>query len=324
MIRVIKRFLLGIFTLPFFLIVAELPIRKGYLNYSLADTQYEKLLWIIHQFENGKLRNKHFEIAYFGTSSTLYGINDSITRSKSINLGVNTGSRELELIILERFLENGNSSKYYVKDFHSLNYNLFNYYGLHPVLPYITTPSWLIKKGQSIFQPHFLVFLINRVRVVTQSWIYFHLNREYNSSFTQFGYRPKNKVISIERYSQLVQENPNNQSYTSIYESMWSRWKHNFNAVESFRKQFDQQVNKKFNQSLYYLFLPTLREKFENEASLKESINKLENHFSFQAIPFLIDSNFYKVRFNWADGGHYSNDGAIQFTRSSEKVILKF
>lgn len=324
MSKLFRIIFLGLAIITFFGVLAELPIRQGYLKYKLADTQYEKLLWLICQFENGVLKDKHFDIAFFGTSSTMYGINDSVTISKSINLGLNTGSREIELFILEKFLENGNTSKYWIKEFHSLNYRLFDYYGLHPVLHYVTTPSWLIKNGQSLLQPHFVRFFFNRIRAVVQSWIFFHINRDYNSNYTQYGYRPKNKVLSHEIYNKVITSKSSESSNTKINDAIISNWKHNFSAVKLFRKKFEQKVLNYKKQKVKYIYLPTLIAGVENEIQLQKEINTMGNHFNITIIPFLVNPAFYKTNLNWADMGHYSNEGSIFFTQLSEKVIVNF
>jgi hypothetical protein len=324
MSKLFRIIFLGLTIITFLGVLAELPIRQGYLKYKLADTQYEKLLWLICQFQNGKLKDKHFDIAFFGTSSTMYGINDSVTTSKSINLGLNTGSREIELFILEKFLENGNTSKHWIKEFHSLQYSLFDYYGLHPVLHYVTTPSWLIKNGQSILQPHFVIFFLNRIRAVVQSWIFFHNNSDYNSSYTQYGYRPKNKVLSHETYYKVINSKSSESSNTKINDAIIYNWRHNFSAVKLFRKKFEQKIFNFKKQKVKYLYLPTLIAGVENEIQLQKEVNKMGNHYNITIIPFLVDPGFYKTNLNWADMGHYSNKGSIFFTQLSEKVIVNF
>jgi hypothetical protein len=308
--------------LGLFICLAELPIRKGYLNYKLADTQYEKLLWLMHQFDSGILRNNHFDIVLFGSSSSLYGFNDSVTTSKSINLGVNTGSRALELFILNQFLSNGNTSKYWVKEFHSLHFGYFDYYGLHPVLHYVTTPSWLIRNGQSILQPHFLQFVFNRIKVVIQSWFFFHLNKNYDPAYTHYGYRPKNKVVSSERYSKVLEAELFDPSKNFTYSGFLNMWRHNFSAVKSFRNQFDNNVQKEKSRHVSYLFHPSLKDRIERTALLNRVINTLGHDFQLNVLKCNIDSAFFYDRSNWADEGHYSNEGAIFFTKHAEQIIL--
>jgi hypothetical protein len=302
--------------------IAELPVRKGYLNYKLVDTQYEKLLWMTYHFQSGKLKNNNFDIAVFGSSSSLYGFNDSVTNYKSINLGVNTGSRALELYLLEQFLINGNTAKYWVKEFHSLKHYSFDYYGLHPVLHYFVTPSWLIKNHQIIIQPHFLYFVFNRIKVVVQSWLFFHLYKEYNPSYTSYGYRPKHKISTPESYgkalaAELFDTIDNKQPMGSI-----NIWRHNYETVKVLRKEFDRKIQEDHNKTVVYMYHPTLIGRIDNKDLLNRAINRLGETFQVNAIPCVIDSTFYYERLNWADDGHYSNSGAILFTKQAEQIIL--
>lgn len=302
--------------------ISELPVRSGYITFKLADTQYEKLLWLEHQFKSGKLNNQHYDIAVFGSSSSLYGFNDSATTSKAINLGVNTGNRSLELYLLEQFIKYGNSANFFIKEFHSLDYRYFDHYGLHKVLHYLVKPSWLLARGQSIIQPHFILFVINRFKTVIHSWVFFHLQKNYDAGLTDFGYRPKLKTISEHKYDDIINSSGPDIAGNNLNPGKFSDWRFNFSSSRRFRHNFDTIIAQKYKQKAIYVFMPTLIRGFANNTQLNNTLKKMEKDFSIEIIPCPIDSSFYFNRFNWADAGHYSQLGAITFTRAVESEIL--
>lgn len=297
------------------IIVSELPVKEKFLVYTLSETQYEKLLWFHLQLENDLLKDQKFNVVIFGSSSTLYGFNDSVTNSKTLNLGVNTGHRDLDLYLLERFLEKNNSANYILREFHSLEPHHMNYYGLHPVIHLFASPSWLIKNGQNIFQPHFLKYLSDRIRVVFQSYFFFHLEKTYDPNFTRFGYRPKSKGIPRGDFEKTIQlkEEP-----SEIYYSKFSTLYHNFKSANKFREKFDQIVKTQSGTKLYYVNFPFLIEEPYSITTLESRISILENRFDIEVLRIHNDLSFFKDKQNFADFGHLSLSGAINMALKIE------
>lgn len=313
-----KAILLLIGVIVTLLLLAEFPVREKYLIYSLSNTQYEKLLWLHLNFKYGQIQDTDYDMVIFGSSSALYGFNDSITQRKSLNLGVNTGHRDLDLYLLERFFDRNNSSKVILREFHSMEPHHMNYYGLHPVLHLFAKPSWLLKNGQDIFQPHFIRFIFERARVVFKSYFLFHLENNYDFKYTKYGYRPKFTEIPEEDYGDTVALKP---KPTNVQYSAFSSLYHNFNSADRFRKKFDLMSKESEGTRLYYIYFPFLVEK-PTELSIYESrLNYLENNFNIEILKVHEDLSFFNNFSNFADFGHLSIEGAEKFALKVENVL---
>jgi hypothetical protein len=297
------------------LALSNLPVRRGYIEYKLYNTQYEKLVWLGNQFDEGKLKNGNFDFIVIGSSSALYGFNDSLATLKTINLGVNTGCRAMELYLLERFLKSGNKTKRIVKEYHVLNNKNFDYYGLHPVLHYFVSPVWLFQHDQALIQPHMFEYILNRCRVVFQSWFYFHTKADYSPDYTSYGYRAKLGKISERKYIKSTSEAP----LTGIANVGGFRsWYHNYKSQKSFRTQTDQLSAKHF-ENISYLYFPTLNsltaQRMEN-GSLMDKIITLKKTIGLELNVLNLGNDFAQNRSNWSDPGHYTTKGSRTFSDS--------
>jgi len=315
MSRFVKYIALSIFLLAALFLLSNMPIRKGYIEYKLINTQYEKLVWLAFQFENGKLKNSNFDLVVLGSSSALYGFNDSLTKKKVINLGVNTGCRAMELYLIESFINSGNKAKRLIKEYHILDAKYFDYYGLHPVLHYFVSSIWLLQHNQSFVQPHFLLFVLNRCRVVLQSWFYFYREGNYNFNYTQYGHRNKLGEISEIVYHRSITEAP----FDGIdIGGNLKSWYHNYNCQKSYRIETDS-VAKKYINSVSYVYFPTLNsltsEDNGNE-NLKNIILDLKNKIGLELDLLNYGKEFVHNTSNWADAGHYSFTGSRIFSDS--------
>lgn len=314
-----KKTITFLFTIIIALIIlSELPIREKYLVYTLSETQYEKLLWLHLRLEKDLLKDQKFDLVIFGSSSTLYGFNDSTTQSESLNLGVNTGHRDLDLYLLEKFLENQNSANYILREFHSLEPHHMNYYGLHPVIHLFVRPSWLIKNGQNIIQPHFLKYLSDRIRAVFQSYLFFHLEKPYDLNHTDYGYRPKLTGIPREDFKKTI---PLKETSSEIFYSEFSMLHHNFKAADRFRKKFDELATSQIGTKLYYVHFPYLVEKPISLSTLQKRMLDLENKFEINILRIHDDLSFFEDDLNFADFGHFSTSGATKFALQIEKKL---
>jgi hypothetical protein len=313
--KVIRYIGVIIFLFGTLLALSNLPVRKGYTEYKLSNTQYEKLVWLSNQFDEGKLKNGNFDFIVIGSSSALYGFNDSLATLKTINLGVNTGCRAMELYLLERFLKSGNKTKRIVKEYHILNTKNFDYYGLHPVLHYFVSPIWLFQHNQAIMQPHMFEFILKRCRVVFQSWFYFHTTADYSPNYTSYGYRTKLGEISERKYIKSTSEAP----LTGIVNVSGIRsWYHNYQSQKSFRLQTARLAEKHFV-NISYVYFPTLNSltaQTEENGSLKDKIITLKKSIGLEFNVLNLGKDFVQNRSNWSDPGHYTTKGSRTFSDS--------
>lgn len=311
-----KKSITLLFTIIIALIIAsELPIREKYLVYTLSGTQYEKLLWLHLKLEKDLLKDQKFNAIIFGSSSALYGFNDSTTKTKTLNLGVNTGHRDLDLYLFKRFLEKRNSANFILREFHSFEPHHMNYYGLHPVIHLFARPSWLIKNGQNIMQPHFLKYLSDRIRAVFQSYFLFHLERPYDINYTDYGYRPKLTGVPREEFEETGELND---APSEIYYSEFSTLYHNFKSANRYREKFDQLAKNQKGTTLYYVHFPFLVEEPRSMNTLESRILFLENRFDIKVLRIHDDLSFFEHKLNFADFGHLSVPGATKFALQIE------
>jgi hypothetical protein len=278
------------------ILLSETPIRKGYMRYKLKGTQYEKLLWFQESIENKELYNRNFEYCFLGSSFTLYGINDSLIEKQTINLGMNTPSKEMELYLYKTLIENHNTVGVVFRENTKLSY------GLHPVLHYVCTPSWLLKNGQQFFQPHFLNFVLKRAQIVFKSWVFFHKSENYNCRYTRFGFRSLEYTIDSSKFKKTQSLKEIKLNY-----NQFENWLHNFNSAYNFNKRILQKCRDQ-KSNIVYFSLPTPSRKYiiikKNRRKVKWDIEYLRNNY-----------------YNWADPGHLNTKGAILFSNKIDSIL---
>jgi hypothetical protein len=278
------------------IILSESPIRKGYIRYKLKGTQYEKLLWFQESIENKELYNRKFDYCFLWSSFTLYGINDSLIEKRTINLGMNTPSKEMELYLYETLIRNQNSVGFVVRENTKLSH------GLHPVLHYVCTPSWLLRNGQQTFQPHFLYFMLKRAQIVFKSWVFFHKSENYSSRYTGFGYRRLEYTIDSSKFKKTQSLKEIKLNY-----NQFENWLHNFNSAYNFNKRILQKCRDQ-KSNIVYFSLPTPSRKYiiikKNRRKVKWDIEYLRNNY-----------------YNWADPGHLNTKGAILFSNKMDSIL---
>jgi hypothetical protein len=297
-----------------FLAISIIPVRKGYIQYKHTNTQYEKLVWIDGQFEKGVLKNKKFDFVVFGSSSALYGFNDSLKGVKSINLGVNTGCRAMELYLIERFYNSGNSSKIFIKEYHVLNERHFDYYGIHPMLHYFVSPIWMLNRGQDVFQPHFFIFFFKRVKVVFQSWFFFHLNIKSKNNYIGFGYRKKTSPISQLDFQDAIRSDA---KVNLSPGSKISAWYHNYSIQKLLRENVDELIYAESGKKPKYIYFPVLNRlttKYWRKVELTEQIEQLSSKENVKLETLNLKSSFFSNKSNWSDPGHYTYSGSAIFS----------
>lgn len=302
----------------FVIVVSELPIRKGYLNYILKDTQYEKVLWLYYGLVEKEISNDSFDFVLVGSSSGNCGFNDSISEFRSINMCVNNGNRILENFLISSFFANNNTAKIVFNEIHSTNVLNFNYFGIHPMMHYLCTPSWLVVKGHSIFQPHFIKFVINRFQAVVVSWLRFDLIKDYRFFTQKYGVRLKKKCIKkseIEKHETRRLEVNEQVEISGVLE-----WYHNRTMGGSFRVKTEALVNANCGQNMVYVYFPLFGR--SDSGIMNMNITKLEKKFDLSRIDksLLYLSNDYIY---WADIGHFNQLGSSVATKLFDSLFIE-
>ncbi len=273
----------------------EIPNEFIYKNFE--NTQYNKINWFLQKIENGDFKEKKYKGVFFGSSQCYYGINDSILGPEYLNLGMNTPSRDMDLYMYESFENAGGKAE---KTYTLIGGEQMVSYGIHPLMPYLVTPRWFVKNGQSIFSLHFFKFILVRAQKVLESRLDFQLklkpylkfSRPYGVGYldrTIFNKTPNSKLDKTpKRYV-----NPDNVTY-------YDEFRHNVSSQWRFLDKF--KGSKK-------LLLPS----FQLDAAYRNVSNSVKVK---GAMVIDLDSlqGLNEDYRNWADPGHLNRQGAIKFS----------
>jgi len=293
-----------------------IKIPNNYIYHKFQNTQYHKICWFLQKSESGYFKQNHYKAIFLGSSQCYYGINDSILGKGYLNLGMNTPSRDLDLYIKKRFYEDGGNAENCIV---VIGGGKIVSYGLHPLMPYLVVPDWLIRNGQSVLSVHFWKYLINRFQVVFDyfSWLFLRVHEDLIMFKREFG------VGYLDRVTKRRQQNFEEINKIAN-EPYLEKSKANFkeDVLHNQKSQWNFFINNELKRSNKYLIIPG----FQSISSLKYEENKIS---SIKPKLNLIPINNKKLgnlvndSMNWADQGHLNRKGALQFTRSIELINLR-
>jgi hypothetical protein len=141
-------------------------ISNNFIYQKFQNTQYSKICWFLQKCERGDFGEQEYKGIFIGSSQVNYGINDSILGPKYLNLGFNTPSKDMDLYVLETFFESGGKAGCV---FWGVGGDKIVSYGIHPLMPYLVSPKWLLMRGQKWYSLHFWKFMIIRSQKVLES-----------------------------------------------------------------------------------------------------------------------------------------------------------
>lgn len=282
-----------------FVAVGFLPMHHSFLQRSLSDTQYEKIVWIQQKLAKKEFK-AHYKAIFFGSSQCLYGINDSILGDDYLNLGMNTPSRDLDLFLVEQLdLHQIKADRY----FQTIGGQSVVSYGTHKVMPFLVTPLWYIQHGQSMLSIHFWKFVLQRSGKVMQSWLQSNDNlKPYNSHWTGYGYRALAHTLS-DTVKPLSQERFD--ACQSSF-SWWTKIRSNTFSQTVFFNRF------KLHYPTNYILMPS----FETYSLYKQKQSKLTQCNGDTSILFMDSNSFAKLNTTsvWGDQGHLNQTGATYWS----------
>jgi hypothetical protein len=294
----IQKFIIWLFTLSLLIVlISFIRIPNEYIYHKFENTQYNKINWFLQKIENQDFKEKKYKGVFFGSSQCYYGINDSILGPDYLNLGMNTPSRDMDLYMYEMFVNDGGETE----QVHTvIGGEQMVSYGIHPLMPYLVTPNWLLKNGQSIFSLHFYKYILVRAQKVLESRFDFLLkSKKYLKFKRPYGVGYLDRTISIKTPRSNFEKTPKrfiNPDEVNVYDE----FRHN---ISSQWRYFDKFKGSK------KLLIPFFQLDYE--------YRKISNLWKVKgAMVMDLDSlqglnEDYK---NWADHGHLNRQGAIRFS----------
>lgn len=298
----IQKFTIWLFSLSLLIVlISFIQIPNEYIYKKFENTQYNKINWFLQKIENDDFREKKYKGVFYGSSQCYYGINDSILGADYLNLGMNTPSRDMDLYMYDMFVNAGGKTE---QVYTVIGGEQIVSYGIHPLMPYLVNPGWLVKNGQSIFSLHFYKYILIRAQKVMESFLDFQVKtkpylkfiRPYGVGYldrTIFNKTPRTNFEKTPKWY----VNPDNVTF-------YKEFRHNLASQWRFLEKI--KGSKK-------LLLPN----FQLNAAYRNVSNSVKLK---GAMVIDLDSlqGLNEDHRNWADPGHLNRQGAIQFS-----LILK-
>lgn len=298
--KFIQKFTISLFSLNLLIVlISFIHIPNQYIYKKFENTQYNKINWFLQKIENGDFKKIEYKGVFLGSSRCYYGINDSILGPDYLNLGMNTPSRDMDLFMYETFVEAGGKTE---QVYTVIGGEQLVSFGIHPLMPYLVTPGWLVKNGQSIFSLHFYKYILVRSQKVLESRFEFlWKSRQFLEFKRPFGVGYLDRIISNKTprsYFQKTKKMYVNPRGVTFYDE----FRHNIASQWRFFNKFKD--SKK-------LFIPFFQNDLEHTATTKKIKNKKIMVIELESINGL--NSDYR---NWADNGHLNRQGAINFTNA--------
>jgi hypothetical protein len=285
-------------------------ISNNFIYQKFQNTQYSKICWFLQKCQRGDFSQQEYKGIFIGSSQVYYGINDSILGPKYLNLGFNTPSKDMDLYVLETFFDSGGKAG---RVFLGVGGDKLVSYGIHPLMPYLVSPNWLLTHGQKWYSLHFWKFIIIRSQKVLESRIspvdenIIEFKRNYGVGYldrTVNRIKPQNEV--------RLQKNRFNYRATV---NRFDEIRHNINSQWSFFEVI------KSNYKPQILMLPSylMADKFE---MMQEFVQENKHLIGLKMVGLEVSFNeVFESRQYWADPGHLNKVGGIQFSNQLKKII---
>ncbi len=296
--KFIQKFIIWLFTLSLLIVlISFIRIPNEYIYHKFENTQYNKINWFLQKIENGDFKEKKYKGVFFGSSQCYYGINDSILGPDFLNLGMNTPSRDMDLYMYGSFVNAGGKAE---KTYTLIGGEQMVSYGIHPLIPYLVTPGWLVKNGQSTFSLHFYKYILVRAQKVLESRFEFLWRSRQHLKFTRpYGVGYLDRTVFNRTPRSNFEKTP--KRYINPDEvTFYKEFRHNISSQWRFFNRLKD--GKK-------LLIPS----FQSDTEYR----KISNLMKVKGVLVIdLDSlqglnEDYK---NWADPGHLNRQGAIRFS----------
>jgi hypothetical protein len=285
-------------------------ISNNYIYQKFQNTQYSKICWFLQKCERGDFGEQEYKGIFIGSSQVYYGINDSILGTHYLNLGFNTPSKDMDVYVLETFFESGGKTECV---YLGVGGDKIVSYGIHPLMPYLVSPKWLLMHGQKWYSLHFWKFVIIRSQKVLESW-FSPKEKNFNEFKRNYGVGYLDRTISRPKpYDQVQWQNNRFNSREKV--NSIDEIRHNINSQWSFFAQIKSQ----YKSAVLILPSYTVVNKFEKMQQFAE-----ENEHLRGLKVVGLNTSFSDVlenQENWADPGHLNRAGGIIFSKELKKII---
>ncbi len=272
---------------------------NNYIYQKFENTQYNKINWFLQKVESGYFKDSKFKGVFLGSSQCYYGVNDSILGKEYLNLGMNTPSRDLDLYMKTKFLESGGRADCFYIGFDGSRKVS---YGLHPLMPYLATPNWLLQQGQSLLSMHFWKFVLLRAQVVLDDFITPNkqvkvFDRAFGVGYLDFQIS-KNRKVEVGNSKEIEIRNRFNDSQKVV---LWDEFRNNIKSQWNF---FDQLTGpNKFR----LILLPSFRSDLDlNDIEIIDVVDP--------------DSLVFIPKY-WADPGHLNREGGMEYSKYLKRQL---
>ena len=272
---------------------------NNYIYQKFENTQYNKINWFLQNVESGYFNDSKYKGVFLGSSQCYYGVNDSILGKQFLNLGMNTPSRDLDLYLKTKFVESGGSADCFYLGFYGFKKVS---YGIHPLMPYLVTPTWLLQHGQGFVSLHFWKFILLRAQVVLDDFITPYkkvkaFNRTFGVGYLDFQIS-KNKKVVVGNSNEREICNRFNDPQKVVF---WDEFRNNIQSQWNFFGHITG-PNK---------FRLILFPSFGNNRNSTDT-----QALDLKVPPSLIYSHKY-----WADPGHLNREGGLEYSKYLKKQL---
>ena len=285
-------------------------VSNNFIYQKFQNTQYSKICWFLQKCERGDFSESKNEAIFIGSSQVYYGVNDSILGPKYLNLGFNTPSKDMDLYVLETFFESGGKTG---SVYLGAGGDKIVSYGIHPLMPYLVSPKWLLMHGQKWYSLHFWKFVIIRSQKVLESLVS-PKEMNINKFKRNYGVGYLDRTVSRPKpYDQVqLQKNRyNNQDKVNGIDEI----RHNIKSQWS----FFEEIKSKYKPDVLILPSYLMTDKFEK---LQQSVQENKHLNGLKMVS--LDANFSELLESqkyWADPGHLNRAGGILFSNELKKII---
>jgi hypothetical protein len=285
-------------------------ISNNYVYQNFQNTQYNKICWFLQKCERGDFAKSKYKGIFFGSSQVYYGINDSILGSQYLNLGFNTPSKDMDLFVLETFFKSGGKTECV---YLGVGGDKIVSYGLHPLMPYLVSPKWLLKHGQKLYSLHFWKFVVIRSQKVLESMV--SSKEKNNLEFIRiYGVGYLDRTVSRSKPfddGQLEENKFNDQNMANAFDEV----RHNIRSQWSFYEQ----IKSKYKPAVLILPSFLIANKFKQMQQFTQG-NECLKGLNVVGLNASFNDVLEKQQ-NWADLGHLNRVGGIRFSNELKKII---
>jgi len=216
----------------------------------------------------------------------------------------------MDLFVLETFFKSGGKTECV---YLGVGGDKIVSYGLHPLMPYLVSPKWLLKHGQKLYSLHFWKFVVIRSQKVLESMV--SSKEKNNLEFIRiYGVGYLDRTVSRSKPfddGQLEENKFNDQNMANAFDEV----RHNIRSQWSFYEQ----IKSKYKPAVLILPSFLIANKFKQMQQFTQG-NECLKGLNVVGLNASFNDVLEKQQ-NWADLGHLNRVGGIRFSNELKKII---